>query len=292
MRTATQPLKDLLHTSRTFYWAELYEFSFLDGSYQRYTSLDTDVEWGGNTYYSKGLLINRSALSLSRGIEVDDLELEIFPQPSAILGGVYFLRAAQLGALDGTKIILKRLFFSRWPNPVSGVSNAVGAITLFSGRVSDIEIGRTSINIAVKSDVELFNVPWPRHLYQPLCNWSLYDTGCRVSKSAFTASGTVSSGSTKSVIKSNISSSDGYYDLGTVRFTSGANIGSARTIKQFVASGGTITVIPPWQNIPVAGDTFSIYPGCDRTLTTCTNKFSNANQFRGFPFIPTPEAAL
>ena len=35
------------------------------------------------------------------------------------------------------------------------------------------------------------------------------------------------------------------------------------------------------------GDTIYLYPGCDRTLATCTAKFGNSANFGGFPFIPT-----
>ena len=42
----------------------------------------------------------------------------------------------------------------------------------------------------------------------------------------------------------------------------------------------------------LAGDQFRLLPGCDRTLTTCTNVFNNANHFGGFPYIPTPETAV
>ena len=42
---------------------------------------------------------------------------------------------------------------------------------------------------------------------------------------------------------------------------------------------------------PSAGDTFTCYPGCDRALLTCTNKFGNQVNFRGYPYIPSPESA-
>jgi hypothetical protein len=40
------------------------------------------------------------------------------------------------------------------------------------------------------------------------------------------------------------------------------------------------------------GDQFKLLPGCDRTLSTCTNVFNNAIHFGGFPYIPTPETAI
>ena len=45
----------------------------------------------------------------------------------------------------------------------------------------------------------------------------------------------------------------------------------------------------PLPNVPAVGDTFSVFPGCDKTKTTCAGKFSNIARFRGFPFVPVPE---
>ena len=39
------------------------------------------------------------------------------------------------------------------------------------------------------------------------------------------------------------------------------------------------------------GDGVVVRPGCDKLITTCQNKFANAENFRGFPFMPGPEFA-
>jgi hypothetical protein len=40
------------------------------------------------------------------------------------------------------------------------------------------------------------------------------------------------------------------------------------------------------------GDTFNVYAGCDKRLTTCINKFVNAVNFRGEPYVPGQDAFL
>ena len=35
-----------------------------------------------------------------------------------------------------------------------------------------------------------------------------------------------------------------------------------------------------------AGDAFDIFAGCDKSAATCRAKFSNFDNFRGFPHIP------
>ena len=34
------------------------------------------------------------------------------------------------------------------------------------------------------------------------------------------------------------------------------------------------------------GDTFVVTAGCDKRFETCTSKFANALNFRGFPHLP------
>ena len=35
------------------------------------------------------------------------------------------------------------------------------------------------------------------------------------------------------------------------------------------------------------GDTVTVYPGCDKKMATCRDKFSNQARFGGFPWIPS-----
>ena len=52
-------------------------------------------------------------------------------------------------------------------------------------------------------------------------------------------------------------------------------------------------VVTLWEPLPfdlAASDTFSIVAGCDKRWATCKDKFSNGNNFRGFPHIPGPNA--
>jgi hypothetical protein len=88
----------------------------------------------------------------------------------------------------------------------------------------------------------------------------------------------------------------GYYDLGTVVSTNGANIGFVRTIKQYqpFAGNGTFDILQFALAFPypiAVGDNFTIFAGCDKIMSTCSNKFNNIINFAGEPFIPCPETA-
>ncbi|MEI8325522.1 MAG: phage BR0599 family protein [Betaproteobacteria bacterium] len=70
----------------------------------------------------------------------------------------------------------------------------------------------------------------------------------------------------------------------------GANAGIGRTIK--AQAGGVLTSVQPWPSAVTIGDTFTVYPGCDKTQATCSSKFSNLARFRGYPYVPAPETII
>jgi uncharacterized phage protein (TIGR02218 family) len=50
--------------------------------------------------------------------------------------------------------------------------------------------------------------------------------------------------------------------------------------------GTTLYLTQPLDVPPVAGDAFEAFAGCSKTLATCTNKFNNANNWRGYDQVP------
>src|SRR5262249_15465960 len=121
------------------------------------------------------------------------------------------------------------------------------------------------------------------------CQHVLYDSGCGLVKSAFGTAGTVGAGSTGSVI--NWSGASTNFNQGTITFSSGVNAGVTANVKSAVA-GVSLALSYPLLNAPSAGDAFTAYFGCDHTQFTCTNKFNNLANFRGFPYIPAPTFAV
>jgi hypothetical protein len=51
-------------------------------------------------------------------------------------------------------------------------------------------------------------------------------------------------------------------------------------------TGSTLTLFRAVPGL-AASSSITIYPGCDRTLSTCNTTFSNAARHMGFPLIPT-----
>lgn len=89
----------------------------------------------------------------------------------------------------------------------------------------------------------------------------------------------------------------GYWEYGKITFTSGLNSGQSMEIKDFAYLGGSpttakITVFLPFLNDIQGGDQYTIVAGCRKRFSAdCTTKFDNADNFRGFPHIPTSDQA-
>jgi len=164
-----------------------------------------------------------------------------------------------------------------------------GALWLFEGRVADLEVGRTTAKIRVKSDLDLLNVQMPRNLYQPGCLHTLYDAGCTATKASFGFASTAASGSTVALVRCGLAQGADYFTLGTITFTAGANVGVSRSVKKYTT--GALQLMRPLINPPGVGDAFIAYAGCDKSTSTCQARFSNLANYRGFPFVPAPEMA-
>lgn len=296
MKPASPALVSLLG-SRSFNYAGLYQFSLVGGGNLYYTGGDTDVLFGGHLYAAGGstgpyfdTADSAAKAHWKTGVEVDTLTFDVIPA-AATVGGRPLLTAIRQGAFDGAELTFSHAY---WPKQ-SYVTPVVptGAVVMFAGRVAEIDWGRSIATVTVNSHLELLNQNMPRNLYQSGCVNTLFDPSCALAKSGFGVAGTALAGGTAGRISTTLANATGYFDLGSITFTGGANSGTSRCVKSYVqGSPGTVSLISPFPNAPAAGDTFTLYPGCDKTTGTCAAKFANLANFRGFPFIPSNETSV
>lgn len=295
MKTISAPLQALFDT-RKFQYCGLYQVDLVTGGSLYYCSGDVDIFWSAQTYSCGGTTGpflerdgNKAKMHQKIGVEVDTLTFDIIPG-AATVQGQPFLTACRQGAFDGADVTYSGAYWPQqaYANPIT----PTGIVVKFAGRVAEVDFSRSLVSFTVNSHLELLNQNMPRNLWQSGCVNTLYDASCTLLQSSFQTSGTVSSGSTASSINATLAQATGYFDLGILTFTSGANNGVSRTVKTYTnGSPSTASLIAPFPNVPVPGDTFHIYPGCDKAQATCANKFNNLVNFRGFPFVPTMETA-
>lgn len=306
MRNASSTLISLLNSASQVYVADLLTITPVAGSAVYLTSAQTDititsqVDNASHTFKSGGTdasgttrpTFSRGGTKLVIGTEVDSLDITLMSNIVATVGGLPWTQQARLGYLDGARIALERAFTATWGDW------SAGTLITFWGRVASVKPSRNTVSLTVNSDLVLLQQQLPRNVYQAGCLHNLYDTGCTLVKASFTVSGSVSSGSTASAIKTNRTEADGYFALGGITFTSGVNNGLTRTVKSFANTNGLFVPVAPFPSAPGAGDTFTAFPGCDKqiadptgdvTLGTCKVKFNNLQHARGYPFVPSPE---
>jgi uncharacterized phage protein (TIGR02218 family) len=283
MLPASGPLITLLNTSRQLIMADLYEIWTISGV-SRYTDAKLPVTSGGFTYQPNGPVIKRTGTKRSVGLQTDTMKLTLECDQTHLLEGLPFVQAAAKGALDNARIVIHKAFIATWgAAPTGTVDN------WFAGAVSLVRPSRNKVEIEVKDDTEKLTVKMPCNLYQGPCLNTLFDPACGVLRSAFLVNGTATGGTTTS-LTSALAQAAGWFEQGTIKMTSGLNVGLKRTVKTY--AGGSFTFILPLPFAVLAGDTFETLPGCDKTPPTCDGKFGNLARNTSFPFIPAAEVAL
>ena len=85
----------------------------------------------------------------------------------------------------------------------------------------------------------------------------------------------------------------GLFSGGTLTWTSGANTGLISPVFGHVVDRDIrieLAERPP--RLIVTGDSFVVRAGCDKTVATCSQRFANLVNFRGFPHMPGNDAAF
>jgi hypothetical protein len=295
-------LTELLNSKTELGCIDLYTFTLPGGQVLRWTGGDQDVTVSGKTW-TLGPGLTRSRMRLSVGIEVDGMDVTVFELPADLdeeeramqINGTPLLAYIARGGLEHARLQLERAFL---PEADMAQLNppVVGTLVWFTGRVATTKGDRTQQVLGIKSDTEQLDVMVPAEVYQPGCSNTLYDAACGVNRDAKTVNGVANTASdaTRTRFGHGLGQAAGYFDLGVVRFLTGLNAGQGRTVKRhsFGTAGNEITVLQPFP-FPIApGDTFAIYPGCDKTQSTCTKKFNNVIRFRGKPYVPAAETVM
>lgn len=129
-------------------------------------------------------------------------------------------------------------------------------------------------------------------LYSITCRANLGDSRCSVNLSSLTVTGEVIEATNKSTFSAATFDQDnGYFQYGLLTWLTGDNATYPMEVKTF-NTGGYFQLVQPMPNTIQIGDTFQVYAGCDKTLSTCKAKFNNVVNFRGEPFVPGVDKML
>lgn len=133
--------------------------------------------------------------------------------------------------------------------------------------------------------------------YRRRCDAALGDERCRVDleREGLTRTGIVIGGDGALLDVSNLGPLDvSLFERGRLTMTAGRMSGASREVAGLEerGEGWRIALAEPLGLAPVPGDAFRLSAGCDKSFSTCRERFANTLNFRGFPHMPGLDAVL
>lgn len=249
-----------------------------DGVVMGFTDHQSDLAVSGQVYRATSGF-TASSIATSAGLAVDNLEIQ------GLLTGDEIKEADILqGKYDFAAI---SIFLVNYKDTSQGI------LVLRKGTLGEVQIKQGSFFAEMRglSQVLQQNIV---EVYSPDCRASMGDSRCKydLAGNGWPSPNGVVSVTSRRTFTTGLSQSDSYFDYAKMTWISGLNAGYVSEILYYQKSSGTITLFLPTPNNITAGDTFNIQPGCDKTFSTCKEKFSNVANFRGEPHIPTGDQAL
>lgn len=293
LRAVAPALASALTSGAQLWRAAIFAFTLADGTtVLRFTSWDSDLVIGGETYSSRKPWVEHSDWDVSNTMEIPQMTVTLRALNDAFRGGAQIKQQIHNGLFDGAFVDVSWVFMS-----APGAAFALDTVPMFGGVCAGIDITGTTATIQARGKNNLLDQNAPRNLYQISCLHAFCDAGCALSRATFTATNTVGSGSggpTASFVPwGSVPGSPTVYQNGFMVMTSGVASGSRRSIA--VADSAGLTLAYPFYNTPAHGDAFSVVQGCDKTFNSgsgqsCTD-YSNTQHYKGYEFIPSPTSA-
>ena len=227
--------------------------------------------------YNPAVIDSPGAIAETADLAVDNFSFDAFLD---ISGGI--ARADLLAGLyDGAEI---KIFIIDW------TYQSYGIMPLKRGWLGPVVIQNGKFQAEFRSLAQKLQQPIGR-AYLPLCDADLGDSRCAKVLTDFTKTGAVGTVTSRAVFAATITSggaAENYYRYGKLTWTSGANNGVSREVQEntYAAPNYGLTLCLAMERAVVAGDTFSIIAGCDKSAAICASRFDNFLNFRGFPYIP------
>jgi uncharacterized phage protein (TIGR02218 family) len=247
---------------------ELFEFSFEGVSYY-YTSSDVAISYGGHTYEPSVML--RDALrQTDNASESGTLSLQFAPS--------HVFASLLMGRYGSTSPMTLTLRARHRSDP----SNEY--VVLFIGESASITLSETELKVDFLSAQGRLGRTVPRLQISRTCPYLLYDSYCQVVESGFQWVSTVTAVTGKRVtvlgLSAHVGADSRYYVGGLIR--------SRGVLRGYIEEQGGDTLYLLQGNLGIAvGDFVTLSAGCDRTMTSCQNRFANGSHFGGHPSVPT-----
>lgn len=245
-----------------------WRIELLDGSVMAFTTHDDPIVWDSVTYDPVGF--TPTQFEASSDLSVDGMDVQGFIDSDHITEA-----DIASGRFDKAQVYCFKI---NWADTSQGI------IKLPRGWIGDIQRKDQLFVAEVRSLTQALQQTIGEQ-YVATCSAALGDSRCKINLPTFTVTGSVTSVSNfGQFIDSSRTEPAGWFNYGLLTFTSGLNISRSMEVKTF--SGQTFQLFQTMPEAIVLGDTYTVYAGCDKQLSTCRDKFSNVLNIRAFPHIP------
>ncbi len=281
MRNITLNLKNSIQSGSSTL-CRIWTITRGDGAIYRFTDLDENVVYSGQTYYADtSFQVSNITTSIVIGAGRADFKF-MFGTNSSISITKDDLRN---GKFDNAKIVIELI---DWKFP------SYGSAVLLSGNAKGPEGTNKSFGTFEVVGTGQRGLQSIGLTVQAECDASLYDVRCGVNKALHSDTGVVTAvqGRRNFIIDLAGNPADYVYSFGLLEWTTGANTGITSEVLTQYSTTITLDQILLALNLANAitiGDAFTIYKGCDKRPITCFTKFNNIRRFRGFPYVPGPD---
>jgi uncharacterized phage protein (TIGR02218 family) len=230
------------------------------------TAHDRDLLIDGNPYRASPGMIP-SAIRRG-GADASSMDVE-----GALTSGAISERDLLAGRWDGARVAI---FAPDWTDTGRRVAlgeGTIGAVETKDGGFSAELRGAASVLDRPLSEVS-----------SPECRAELGDRRCRVAMAGRRVFASVTAADEEVVSLSVGEPVANGWGGGRLRWLSGANAGLEEAIA--LSDGASVTLRVPPRFVPVPGDRVEVIEGCDKSLAMCAERFGNAANFRGEPYLP------
>ena len=247
-----------------------------DGTRLGFTDHDRALTFDG-TPFEAATGFTASEIKDTVGLSVDNLEV------SSALTSDHLVEADLAGGLYDDAAV--EIFRVNWADPAQRV-------LLRSGSLGEVRRSGIAFSAEIRGLAHYLQQPKGR-LYQYTCDADLGDARCTIDKFGPRFQGQASVltvASPRAFTAAGLGAfANDWFTRGLLTFTSGAAIGQQIEVKAHALSASGSVSIELWApaRLPlVTGQAFTVTAGCDKSIPTCSAKFANAVNFRGFPHMP------
>lgn len=242
-----------------------------DGTILAFTDHDKDIEFSGVSYLAINAL-DATAIETRAGLSVANLDFLALIDSSELSES-----DLKTGLFDFADVEIREVNYADLTQ---------GAYYQRFGTIGEISIQGALFRGELRGLAQILQQVVGR-IHQRRCDADVGDDRCGVDLYPLTVYGVVTSvASRQSFTLSGTAAVDNHFNHGLVTWTTGANVKFPMEVKRYGASPTEIDLFLPMPFDIAVGDTFSVYPGCDKNLSTCLAKFNNVVNFRGFPHMP------